>query len=198
MALAINDKQNTDAPSALYPQGNIRDNDGTGNGTPVNKQVYADFHQFFARILVEAGISPNHIPENAYDGFQYIQALKNVAGDLNISYSATGLTYPGAVASAGANLGIRKTVRNTLKMQGVLNAPGSGGSFNVSILRLPIGYRPSIERWSVVAVSQVAGSNFAATMQIMTDGNIVFSPVPSGVVLSGGTLSFYLDIEVDL
>lgn len=82
MAIALKDKENVDAPSALYPNGNIRDNPGNGTGTPVNKQVYADLHQFFARLLVEGGITPNGQPENAYDGFQYIQALFRLTGGL--------------------------------------------------------------------------------------------------------------------
>jgi len=75
MAIALEDKQNVDPPSALYPNGNIRDNDGSGNGTPVNKINHADFHQFFARLLVEGNVVPNGQPDNAYDGFQYIEAL---------------------------------------------------------------------------------------------------------------------------
>jgi len=78
MAIALEDKQNVEAPSAAYPQGRIKDNPGDGTGTPVNVPVYGDFHQFFARLLVEAGITPNGVPDNAYDGFQYIDALSKL------------------------------------------------------------------------------------------------------------------------
>ena len=32
-----------------YPDKRIRNNDGSGNGTPVNEQVYGDIHEFFGK-----------------------------------------------------------------------------------------------------------------------------------------------------
>jgi hypothetical protein len=75
MAVPITDKPNTEAPSTPYPYGNIRDNDGTNNGTPVNKLVYADFHQFFARLMAVTSTAYNGLVENVTNGFQYISAL---------------------------------------------------------------------------------------------------------------------------
>lgn len=79
MAIKLTSKTRTDSPTAEYPYGNIRDTDtGAGiQGTPMNKEVYADFHQFFAKLLADAGVEANDVPENAYDGFQYIEALTN-------------------------------------------------------------------------------------------------------------------------
>lgn len=199
MAIALEDKPNVDPPSALYPNGNIRDNPGDGSGTPVNALVHADFHQFFARLLVEGVVTPNGQPENAYTGFQYIEAFKRLAGDIPVPYITTGITYPGSVASAGANLGYKKTIRNTIRFAGILTGPGSSSSFNASIMSLPLGMRPSRNQKSVVAISQAAGSDFAATILFDTSGGITLNAVPSGVVLSGGTLSIYLDgLEFDL
>lgn len=78
MARSLENKQNVQAPDSDYPYGRIKDDDGTGNGTPVNEQVYGDFHQFFAKLLSASGISPNELSENAYSGFQYFQALLEV------------------------------------------------------------------------------------------------------------------------
>ena len=75
MAIALASKTNTIPPSAAYPYGDIRDNDGTNNGTPVDRAVYADFHQFFARLLAEAGITANGLPDNLPNTFQYYLAL---------------------------------------------------------------------------------------------------------------------------
>lgn len=75
MAIDLKNKQNVDAPSGAFPYGNIRDDDGSGNGTPVDVQVYADFHQFFAHLLDTAGVSPNNLPDNLYNTFQYWNAL---------------------------------------------------------------------------------------------------------------------------
>ena len=50
MAIKLEDKPNTVAPNADYPYGNIQDNTGSNNGTPVNTLVYSDLHQFFAKM----------------------------------------------------------------------------------------------------------------------------------------------------
>lgn len=78
MAIRLQDKDNTTPPSVQNPYGQIKDDDGTGNGTPVNKEVYQDHHIFFAKISDYAGIVLNGILDNAYDGFQYFQALVGV------------------------------------------------------------------------------------------------------------------------
>lgn len=76
MAIELSTKENTMDPNGEFPYGNIIDDDGSGTtGTPVNVQVYADFHQFFARMFAQSGLSYNGVPENAYDGFQYFEAL---------------------------------------------------------------------------------------------------------------------------
>lgn len=78
MALRITDKPNTSPPDSDYIYGNIKDDDGTDNGTPVNVEVYADFHQFFARLLDQGNITPNGLPDNNYSGFQLYDALISV------------------------------------------------------------------------------------------------------------------------
>ena len=88
MAVKITGKPNTDAPTSDYPNGNIRDDDGTGNGTPVNTLVYADMHQFFGRLLSDAEIlnpffSVNNIPDNDTNGWQISQAFGINARDEN-------------------------------------------------------------------------------------------------------------------
>ena len=60
MAIKLENKVNTEAPSVAYPFGNIKDNTGSNNGTPVDKNVYADFHQFFAKMMSESGIVKNN------------------------------------------------------------------------------------------------------------------------------------------
>jgi len=77
MAYSITDKPNTEAPSGDYPFGNIRDKQVSIGGTPVNKLVYADFHQFFAKLMDYAGVTPNGLPDNDYSGWQLMEALLN-------------------------------------------------------------------------------------------------------------------------
>ena len=51
MAIKLEDKTRVDAPDYDYPFGKIRDKTESEGGTPVNTEVYGDFHQFFAKML---------------------------------------------------------------------------------------------------------------------------------------------------
>lgn len=64
-----------------YPNSRIKNNTGSGDGTPVNEQVYGDIHEFFAKMMRLASLSFNHQPENESKGYQYIQALELIATD---------------------------------------------------------------------------------------------------------------------
>lgn len=76
------DKPNTEAPTADYPFGNIKDKVGSNPGTPVNKLVYADMHQFFEKLMSEAGVISNGLPESDYAGFQLMTALVRMFGKM--------------------------------------------------------------------------------------------------------------------
>lgn len=76
MAIGLENYPNIDVSDpAKYPSGAIKDNPGDNTGTPVNKLVYNDMHQFFFALLLQAGIAATGNPENAVDGYQYIEAL---------------------------------------------------------------------------------------------------------------------------
>jgi hypothetical protein len=82
MAIKLVSKPNTAPVSGTYPYGNIKDDDGTGNGTPVNVLTNADFHQFFSKLMDAAGIVANDTPDNLTNGFQLYQALSMFTADL--------------------------------------------------------------------------------------------------------------------
>lgn len=111
MAIKLENKVNTEAPSATYPFGNIKDNTGSNNGTPVDKNVYADFHQFFAKMMFESGIVYNDLPDNNTDGFQYwLALLENIKKTASFYTDITGtisvhpiLTSPTVVCHDCAN-----------------------------------------------------------------------------------------------
>lgn len=75
MAIALIDKTRVEAPSVDYPYGNIKDTIPGDKGTPVNKEVYADMHQFFEKIMADSGVVANGLPENFTNGFQFFEAL---------------------------------------------------------------------------------------------------------------------------
>jgi hypothetical protein len=71
-------KTNVEAPDSDYLYGRIKDNPGNNTGTPVNELVYGDMHQFFERLFALSGLTENELPDNAYSGWQLMQALGNL------------------------------------------------------------------------------------------------------------------------
>jgi len=68
-------KPNVHGSDSEYPYGDIRDRDGAIIGTPVDREVYADMHQFFEKMMDESGIVANNNPDNEYHGWQLWEAL---------------------------------------------------------------------------------------------------------------------------
>ena len=57
---------NVSAPTAEFPYGDVNDNTGTNNGTPLNRASMSDMFQFFAKLADEAGVVPNDVVDNEY------------------------------------------------------------------------------------------------------------------------------------
>ena len=77
---ALNTNPNVDnSDLSNYPDGRIKNNTGTGNGTPVNEKVYGDLHQTIAKLLRLYGITPNNLPDNENNGFQIVDAIAALA-----------------------------------------------------------------------------------------------------------------------
>ena len=69
-------QQNIDNSNPFdYPFGRIRNNTGSGNGTPVNERVYGDVHTNIAKLMSLYGINGNDLPDNETNGYQIIDAL---------------------------------------------------------------------------------------------------------------------------
>lgn len=66
----------TIAVGGAYPFGDIKDNP---SGTVVNRKSNADMQQFFQKIMFEANITPNSLPENSTNGWQLVNALQTIA-----------------------------------------------------------------------------------------------------------------------
>lgn len=106
MARGIQNYPNIKAPDVDYPNGDIRDKTPVLPGTPVDKTVYSDMHQFFAKLLRLAQINANGLPENEYSGFQYIEALKIVSNPF--------LYLTGTMSQTGTNPPVISETRNEI------------------------------------------------------------------------------------
>lgn len=75
MAIGLENYVNIDnSDPTNYPFGAINDDDGSNNGTPVDRATYNDYHVFFRQLLALASIVPNGLPESA-SNIQYLLAL---------------------------------------------------------------------------------------------------------------------------
>lgn len=92
MSIGIENFPNIEAADSDYPNGSLRDKTISLPGTPVNKLVYDDIHQTFAKLLREAGLTANGLPDNEYNGFQYFTAMQYLLGGQKRIYlnSSTG------------------------------------------------------------------------------------------------------------
>lgn len=82
MALKISDLDGGKlAPGGAYPNGDVSDDPG---GTRVNRKFTADLMQFAQRLMQDAAVTPNSLPENSTNGFQLMESLNTlIANPLN-------------------------------------------------------------------------------------------------------------------
>lgn len=93
-------KPNTVAPGGDYPYGRTKDDDGSGNGTPVNEATHGDIHIFLEKLMDDGDVTPNDLPENVTNGFQLNLALAKVI--LNLTKKDTIQCF---IDGGGATLG---------------------------------------------------------------------------------------------
>lgn len=97
---------NIDLSDPNYLLGRIKNDTGSSDGTPVNEFVYGDIHQFFAKLLNLAGITPNDIPDNELNGYQTIEALISIASKNDYVYDLSSVS---SVLQVGVKIGLMKT-----------------------------------------------------------------------------------------
>jgi hypothetical protein len=95
----LNSNPNVDnADLVNYPDGRIKDNGGSGNGTGVNRAVYGDIHSNISKLMRLYDIAPNGLPDNETNGYQIIEAIASLASKndfiLPITSNGTTLSVP--------------------------------------------------------------------------------------------------------
>ncbi len=119
-------KTNVTPPSAHFSFGRIKDDDGTGNGTPVDEDVYGDMHQFFEKLMTEGGITANELPDGDYNGFQLFQAFAKYISDRVESGTYT----PGTTN----NINVTTSVGAVCQYKRNGNVVTVSGSVNVTVI----------------------------------------------------------------
>ena len=52
----LQNKTNVVAPDAVYPFGDLKDDTGSNDGTPADRELVTDIHQFFEKLFDESGL----------------------------------------------------------------------------------------------------------------------------------------------
>lgn len=185
MARSIIGKTNTDPAGSYsglsYPYGKIRDDSGAGDGTPVNTQVYGDFHQFFAKLMADAGLAFNGQPENATNGFQYNIALNN----LMYKHFGSGFTF----TNSGANVWDNDPVGGKFHcmkqgsvgfLAGVIKNISGSSPGTSDFLTLPVDLRPQHDRY--VTAWSTSPTPGIVLLKIATNGKITSTSGCDGTV----------------
>lgn len=71
---------------ADFPDGRVKDNDGTDNGTPVSEQTKGDIHQLVQKLMRLYDITPNDLPDNETNGYQLVEAFRALASKNDFIY----------------------------------------------------------------------------------------------------------------
>lgn len=133
MARSIQNLTNVEAPSSDYPYGRVKNNTGSRNGTPVDEKLLGDVIQFFNRMMDEANISYNGLPDNDYSGFQLFTALQTLLNTLQTALT-TLITNEASTRAAAdtAETAARVAADNSINSSilSILNRFGSPLDFN--------------------------------------------------------------------
>ena len=180
MALNVADLTGTTTPiSGLNPFGLIKDNP---TGTKVNVKSQGDQWVFFQKLMNDAGVAPNHLPDNTSNGFQLMDAFNALAGvpaiEARVNMDGDTLTFDKSrviIYSGTPAAGIGVTIDMTGAVAGAeltITTPLSGtGSFTPSI-----GVTHSIIILSTLSIGGGIGTgNFRLRYLGLLSGTYYFS-----------------------
>jgi len=160
-------KTNVAAPSVAYPFGNIRNKTLSVAGTPVDVEVYGDFHQFFEKMFDASGITANGLPDNVTNGWQLYEALIKVTQpdwtSAGITFSTVGANTWANLASSGLFSIAYKVKTNEVSLCGAASISSVAVPGDIPIMTLPVAARPTsiarplarVLRGSTVTIEQI-------------------------------------------
>jgi hypothetical protein len=80
---------NIEGATTDFPNGRIRDEAGAVIGTSLVEALSGDTVQFFQKLIIDAGITPNGQPDNVTQGYQLIDALVDKIKKTGVQRSMT-------------------------------------------------------------------------------------------------------------
>jgi hypothetical protein len=156
-------------PNVTYPYGAGKD-----GSTYVNFKMLNDALMFMQKMMDEAGVVPNSLPENDVNGYQIFEALLAL---INPGFSATGIVYGSVGGYTAANLGAPyynvgfKIDGNMIELCGAvavsIPAPGT-----FTLFTLPVGARPASQ---VIVDPKYSITNLSSLFTLSTAGVLSYS-----------------------
>lgn len=128
MAISKNTQANIDDSNpTAYPNGQVKDDSGTGDGFPLIQVTMSDIYEFFDKLMRLAGLTFNASFDNETNGYQFVQACSALAAKsdfiLPLTTSAGVLQIPTAlqilqlneklICKAGANYTTETQIKGT-------------------------------------------------------------------------------------
>jgi len=133
MGRKLTNKLNVDNTDADYPNGRIKDDTGSNNGTPVDEDVYGDLHQTEERSreearTYEADVTMDELPDSVLNDYQFYQARRK-------TQSVAELYKNGKFTEVFPNLGAVDFIYDCFVWQGELFVSDQGSN-NVEVFSL--------------------------------------------------------------
>lgn len=163
---ALTAATNIDSPSGDYPNGRVRDLNG-GAGTLLNEVLMGDIIQFFQKLVIDAGISENNLPDNVSNGYQLLEALED---KFKPSWNTITLVNNWAGGSNSARY--RVHIDGTVEIDLNIDTDQSGSISDPTLGVLPAGARPQEDKYFAISNTSGMSSITPRQMRIDTSGNI--------------------------
>ncbi len=198
-------KANVDTSNPDYPLGKLINDTGTGDGTPVDEQVYNDLHQLTEKIMAESGISPNNQPDNANNGYQLYEALQAIVAN-GFPHVSAGAWIDGLAPTVSCDTGtaaIFSTLNNRYKIVGKTFIWEFRGSLTISSGspgRVSFTYPVALAQKNFNSLLPTKGRGYYKTGEVIFDlqaTTIDFRPV-SPVAFNGSAQYFMFQVTMEL
>lgn len=164
MAIKLSNKPNIIAPGGDYPYGDIRNVDGTTEGTPVSREVYSDFHQMMERIFDLTPVIHNGLPDNSANGFQFTEALMNY-----IDRNKREVIFTATQTGTGAP-SLSSFFKNSFGFTGATSARTAIGKYEITINGLSSG-SPKL---SIIQMGSSTAMGVGETFKVGLSGDKVW------------------------
>lgn len=175
--ILLENKENSTAPSVVYPFGKSTDNTGSNNGTPLNSATLEDYHQFFAKMFNYSGLTSNGLPDNFTNGFQLFEAFQRSSRPYKV-YSAlitqVGTSDPTITVLENTIGNIIWTRNNVGQYLGTLTSSFISNKTFVHLESLDSGNPTTI---SVFSTSVVLISSYSDYVYTSADGILSKNPI---------------------